>query len=94
VVEANIAALSKEAHGIYNVGTGQETTINELFGILAGLINPSVREVHGPAKKGEQLRIALDASRLQRELDWEPKVSLKDGLARTVDYYRQLERTT
>jgi UDP-glucose 4-epimerase len=94
VVEANIAALSKEAHGIYNVGTGQETTINELFGILAGLINPSVREVHGPAKKGEQLRIALDSSRFHRELDWEPKVALKDGLARTVDYYRQLERTT
>lgn len=94
VVEANIAALSKEAHGIYNVGTGQETTINELFGVLAGLINPSVREVHGPAKKGEQLRIALDSSRLHRELDWEPKVALKDGLARTVDYYRQLERTT
>ena len=94
VVEANIAALSKEAHGIYNVGTGQETTINELFGLLAGLINPSVREVHGPAKKGEQLRIALDSSRLHRELDWEPKASLKDGLARTVDYYRQLERTT
>ncbi len=93
VVEANIAALNKEAHGIYNVGTGQETTINELFGILAGLINPSVREVHGPAKKGEQLRIALDSSRLHRELDWEPKIALKDGLARTVDYYRQSERT-
>jgi UDP-glucose 4-epimerase len=94
VVEANIAALGKDAHGIYNVGTGQETTINELFSLLAGLINPSGREVHGPVKKGEQLRIALDSSRIHRELDWEPKVSLKDGLARTVDYYRQLERTT
>ncbi len=94
VVEANIAALGKEAHGIYNVGTGQETTINELFSLLAGFINPSVREVHGPAKKGEQLKIALDSSRIHRELDWEPKVSLKDGLARTVDYCRQLERTT
>ena len=94
VVEANIAALGKEANGIYNVGTGQETTINELFSLLAGLINPSVREVHGPAKKGEQQRIALDSSRIHRELDWDPKASLKDGLSRTVEYYRQLERTT
>src|SRR5205823_4344642 len=54
IVEANVAALAKTAHGIYNVGTGQETSINELFGILAKLINPAVREVHGPAKKGEQ----------------------------------------
>jgi len=93
IVEANVAALTKTAHGIYNVGTGQETTINELFGILAKLINPAVREVHGPAKKGEQQRIALDADRLHRELEWEPKVPLQDGLAKTVEYYRQTVRT-
>jgi len=93
IVEANVAALTKTAHGIYNVGTGQETTINELFGILAKLINPAVREVHGPAKKGEQQRIALDADRLHRELEWEPKVPLQDGLAKTVAYYRQTVRT-
>ena len=89
VVEANVAALGKTAHGIYNVGTGKETSINDLFCILAGLINPAVREVHGPAKKGEQLRISLDSTRLHRELDWEPKVPLKEGLARTVEYYRR-----
>ncbi len=94
VVEANVAALNKAAHGIYNVGTGKETSVNELFSLLAGLINPAIREVHGPAKKGEQQRIALDSSKFHRELDWEPKVSLKDGLARTVEYYRQTERTT
>jgi len=93
IVEANVAALAKTAHGIYNVGTGQETSINELFGILAKLINPAVREVHGPAKKGEQQRIALDAGRLQRELEWETKVPLQDGLAKTVEYYRQTVRT-
>jgi len=94
VVEANVAAANKAARGIYNVGTGKETSVNELFSLLAGLINPAIREVHGPAKKGEQQRIALDASKFHRELDWEPKVSLKDGLARTVEYYRQVERTT
>src|SRR2546421_109570 len=93
VVEANMAAMNKAAHGIFNVGTGKETTINELFAMLAGLINPSVREAHGPAKRGEQVRIALDSSRLHRELDWEPKVSLKDGLARTADYYRKTVRS-
>ncbi len=69
VVEANLAALTKTARGAYNVGTGQETSVNELFRILAKLINPAAREVHGPAKKGEQLRIALDSSRLHQEFD-------------------------
>lgn len=90
VVEANVAALSKTARGIYNVGTGQETTVNELFEILTKLIDPGVREVHGPSKKGEQWRIALDSGRLRRELDWEAKVSLEEGLARTVEYYRRI----
>jgi UDP-glucose 4-epimerase len=89
VVEANMVAITRAAHGIYNVGTGKESTINELFAMLAGLINPSVREVHGPEKRGEQMRIALDTSRLNRESDWESKISLKDGLARTVEYYRK-----
>jgi len=92
VVEANMVAITRAARGIYNVGTGKESTINELFAMLAGLINPSVREVHGPEKRGEQMRIALDASRITRELDWEPKVPLKDGLARTVEYYRKTPR--
>jgi UDP-glucose 4-epimerase len=92
VVEANMAAMNKAAHGIYNVGTGKETSINELFAMLAVLINPSVREVHGPEKRGEQERISLDASRLNSEFDWEPKFSLKDGLERTVEYYRKTVR--
>src|SRR5438309_2140343 len=93
VVEANMAAMNKAAHGIYNVGTGKETTINELFAMLAGLINPSVHEIHGPEKRGEQMRIALDASRLTQELDWEPRVSLKDGLERTGEDYRKTVRS-
>lgn len=91
VVEANVAALNKAAHGVYNVGTGKETTINELFGLLAGLITASCREVHGPAKKGEQLSSSLDSTRIHRALDWEPKVPLKEGLARTVEFYRRTE---
>jgi len=88
-----MVAITRAARGIYNVGTGKESTINELFAMLAGLINPSVHEVHGPEKRGEQMRIALDASRLNREWDWESKVSLKDGLARTVEYYRKTLRS-
>jgi UDP-glucose 4-epimerase len=90
VVEANLAALNKNARGSYNVGTGIETTINDLFRMLAKLISPTVREVHGPAKKGEQMKIALDSSRIHREFDWEAKVTLEEGLARTVEYYRKI----
>ncbi len=88
VVEANLAAMGKEVQGIYNVGTGQETSVNDLFRILADMTDPGCKELHGPAKKGEQIRSVVDGSKLRRELGWEPKVSLQEGLARTVEFFR------
>ncbi len=88
VVEANLAVMGKDVQGIYNVGTGQETSVNDLFRILADQINPGSKELHGPAKKGEQIRSVVDSSRLRRELGWEPKASLQEGLARTIDFFR------
>jgi UDP-glucose 4-epimerase len=89
VVEANLSAMAQEVQGTYNVGTGVETSINDLFRILADLTKASCKEVHGPAKKGEQARSVIDSNRIRQELGWEPRVELPEGLRRTVDYFRQ-----
>lgn len=89
VVEANLSAMGKEVQGTYNVGTGQETSVNDLFRIMADIANPGCKELHGPAKKGEQIRSVVDSGKLRRELGWEPKVSLQEGLARTVEFFRE-----
>lgn len=89
VAEANLAAMGQDSSGVYNVGTGVETSINELFRILAGLTGSTCKEVHGPAKPGEQTRSVIDPARMRQELNWEPKVDLSEGLKRTVAYFRQ-----
>ncbi|OLC80875.1 MAG: UDP-glucose 4-epimerase [Nitrospirae bacterium 13_1_40CM_2_62_10] len=89
VVEANLAAMGKEVQGIYNVGTAEETSINDLFRLLVELTNAGCKELHGPAKKGEQARSVVDISRLRQELGWEPKVPLREGLKRTVEFFRE-----
>ena len=89
VVEANLAILGKDVQGPYNVGTGVETTINDLFKIVADLTKRGVKEVHGPAKKGEQIRSVIDGTKLRHELAWEPRVPLAEGLRRTVEYFRE-----
>lgn len=89
VVEANLAVMGQETAGTYNVGTGVETSINDLFRILAQHTGSICKELHGPAKKGEQARSVIDASKLRHELSWEPKMSLSDGLKRTVEYFRE-----
>jgi UDP-glucose 4-epimerase len=88
VVEANLVAMGKEVQGIYNVGTAQETSVNDLFRILADLTGSGLKELHGPAKKGEQSRSVVDPGKIRQEWGWDPKVPLQEGLRRTVEYFR------
>jgi UDP-glucose 4-epimerase len=90
VVDANMLAMNaKPVHtGYFNVGTGIETPVNQLFKLLQGLTESTIKEIHGPGKRGEQIRSCLDYSKIQKGMEWEPKVPLKIGLERTVAYFR------
>lgn len=92
VAEANLAVMGQESHGVYNVGTGTETSINELFRMLAGLTGASCKEVHGPAKQGEQMRSVVDPTKLKQELGWECRVELAEGLKKTVAFFQETMR--
>jgi UDP-glucose 4-epimerase len=91
IVDANVKALAYEGTGVFNLGTGIETDVNTLFRKLRALTDSRVDEVHGPAKKGEQMRSVLNASHAKNELGWEPKISLDDGLMETVDYFKHMK---
>ncbi|HEU4504113.1 MAG TPA: NAD-dependent epimerase/dehydratase family protein [Nitrospira sp.] len=88
VVEANLAMMGQETQGTYNVGTGVETSINDLFRILVQHTGSTCKEMHGPAKKGEQARSVIDCTKLRQEVSWEPKADLSEGLKKTVEYFR------
>lgn len=88
VVESNLMAMGPDVEGVYNVGTGIETSVNDLFRTVVDLTKVEFREVHGPAKRGEQARSVIDSTKLHRNLGWEPKVELREGLRRTVEYFR------
>ena len=92
VAEANLAAMRQDAHGVYNVGTGTETSVNELFRMVAGLTGSTVKEVHGPAKVGEHVRSVVDPSRIKQELGWDVRVGLAEGLKQTVEYFQGKSR--
>ena len=89
VVEANLAAMGQDVQGTYNVGTGEETSINDLLRILVRHTNSTCKEVHGPAKGGEQARSVIDSGKLRQELSWESRTELSEGLKLTVDYFRE-----
>jgi UDP-glucose 4-epimerase len=89
VATANLAALEKGSGGTYHVSTGIAVSVNDLFRKLAELTDYELEPNFGPARKGDVYRIALDNQRAKDGLDWEPQVSLEEGLTLTVDYFRE-----
>jgi UDP-glucose 4-epimerase len=90
VAIANIAALDRGDGGTYHISTGIPVTVNDLFRKLALLTEYRLEPRFGPPRKGDVYRIALDNARANRELGWEPRIQLEEGLRLTVDYFRDL----
>jgi UDP-glucose 4-epimerase len=88
VAEANVRALTSEAVGSFNVGTGVETDINTIFQQLKRLSGNNHPEVHGPPMPGEQRRSVIDARKIEKVMGWRPQTSLEAGLDATVRYFR------
>jgi UDP-glucose 4-epimerase len=88
VVNANVRALQHDKTDIFNIGTGIETTVNEVFKLLNESTGAHCNEQHGPAKKGEQQRSVLETAKARKELGWAPQVNLNRGLERTVEFFR------
>ena len=89
VVKSNLLALSDEKSEIYNVGTGIETNVNDLFNMLNQIVSKGQKEKHGPPATGEQLRSVISSEKLFKHFDWKPSVSVKDGLTETISFFKK-----
>ena len=78
--------------GIYNLGYGVGTSINQIFDALKPITDYPLNALHGPAKLGETRFIYLSAKKAKELLGWSPTVTLEEGLRLTVDYHRVAER--
>ena len=91
LVRAHMLALDKlQGSDIFNVCTGIETDVNQIFQVLSehttqGIAQPQ----HGPAKSGEQQRSVCSYKHIQHTLGWKPEVNLMDGLRETVEFFKR-----
>jgi UDP-glucose 4-epimerase len=90
VVEAFALAGASNPEGaaLYNVGTGRQTSVVELYRLMAEMFGDITGPVFAPARTGELQAIALDAGKAGRELGWLPAIDLAEGVARTVEWLR------
>jgi len=73
----------------YNVGTGKGSSVNFLYQLLAEITGFKVQPINAPERKGEIRRIFLNTDKAKKELDWQPQLALREGLEKTVDWFRE-----
>src|SRR5512140_3189147 len=79
-----LAVTVNHPSGIYNLGWGRPTSINEIFSSLTKITGYSHSVQRGPARLGETRHIYLDATKAGRDLGWKPTLTLEEGLQKTV----------
>lgn len=88
VVAANLLALEKGGNKCYNVGTGLEISVKDLYFKIANLLESKILPIYGEEKKGEIVNSCLDFSKINGELGWKPDHDLEQGLRETVGYFK------
>ncbi len=88
VVRANLAALNAGSSGAFNIGTGLETSVNQLFRSLAGIAGSDIAPTFAAKRPGEQQRSVISPARAASELGWRPEVTLEEGLKRTFESFK------
>jgi len=88
VVEANVLALETGDGRSYNVGTGRRTSDDEIFEAVRRAVGSEVRPIYTDFRPGEVRHIALDSSRIAREMGWSARTPLEEGVPVAVEYYR------
>jgi len=88
IVQANMKAMQSDIHfGIFNVGTGKGTSVNEIAKILCERINPQIKPVHADAVEGELRYSIADISKIKNLLGFNPKFKLEDHIDSVINQY-------
>jgi UDP-glucose 4-epimerase len=88
VVDAFFRAADKGGGLLMNIGTGRETSVNELYASMAKAAGVKDPAVYAPAREGELDRSALDAGRAKMQLGWQAWTEIDAGSQAVIDWER------
>ena len=87
VVDALIKSAETDDNLFLNIGTGVETSVNELVSILSQKISWDGEPEYAPKREGELLRSVLNNERAMSQIGWEPKYTLDTGLDELISWF-------
>ena len=88
VVDALIKSSKIDENLFLNIGTGVETSVNELVSTLKNTIGYEGKVLYYPKRDGELLRSVLDNSKAKKVLGWDPKFSLNNGIIELIQWLK------
>ncbi len=88
VVDAFARAAVRGSGLVVNIGTGRETSVNELYDTMARAAGVRDQPAYAPARPGELRRSSLDPGRAAIHLGWRPWTTLAEGTGAVLDYFR------
>lgn len=94
VVQANLRAAQADwsqlgEQQVFNVGRGQQTSLNQIVAILEEIVEQPIPVQHGPERPGDIKHSVADIQAAQKSLAFDPQISVADGLRETVAWFRQ-----
>ena len=88
VVSALIKASLIEENHFLNIGTGVETSVNDLVHSMKIQFNSEINPIYKPAREGELKRSVLNNTKAKEDLDWKPEYSLDSGMKEVFNWLR------
>ncbi len=87
VAQANLKAIKSNFVGKLNVGTSQETDVNTLLKTIVSNLNTKVQTKNLKGVKGEQQTSCLNFIKIQKKLNWSPKIDIYNGIKKTIEFF-------
>jgi UDP-glucose 4-epimerase len=89
VARALLMTARSDVTGQLNLGTGKETSILDLAGVVEEISGGEPKRIHMPARKGEILRSCADVSRIRDEVGFQAEIDLSAGMRRTSEWFKR-----
>ncbi len=88
VLNANTVMLENDIQGVFNVGTGVETSVNRIFENIKAASGKDIQKIHAGPRKGEIKRSCISPAKIKELTGWSPLVSIEEGIKKTFSWFK------
>ena len=90
LIDGMIKLMDSKVQGPINIGNPEEITIKDLANLIIKKIDPKLNTIYKKIPEDDPIKRKPKIEKAKKELNWDPKIDLDDGLTKTIDYFRKI----